>query len=255
MSNVRVGVQLYSKQCTVEELRAAWRLADEAGIDSMWLWDHFFAGGDDPDQRHYEAWTLLSAMACDTSRAQIGVLVSGNSYRNPDLLADMARTVDHLAGGRAVLGIGAGWNEYEYNEYGYEFGTAADRLRALEEGLKRIKHRLSKLDPPPLGSLPILIGGEGEKVTLRLAAEYADEWSGFGPVEQYARKSSVLDEWCARVGRDPKEIERSVLLMKEGDVERAAEFVALGATHLIVPVPHPVSLESLQPVLDLARSG
>lgn len=255
MAEVKVGVQLYSKQCTVEELRDAWKLADQAGIGSMWLWDHFFAGGDDPDQRHYEAWTLLSAMAVDTGRAEIGVLVSCNSYRNPDLLADMARTVDHLAGGRAVLGIGAGWNEYEYDEYGYEFGTVGDRLRALEEGLKRIKSRLAKLDPPPLGQLPILIGGEGEKVTLRLAAEFADEWSGFGPVEQFARKSKVLDEWCERVGRDPSTIERSVLLMKEGDVERAAEFVALGATHLIVPAPHPVSLESLQPILDLAHAA
>lgn len=255
MAEVKVGVQLYSKQCTVEELRDAWRTADEAGIGSIWLWDHFFAGGDDPDQRHYEGWTLLSAMACDTRRAQIGVLVSCNSYRNADLLADMARTVDHLAGGRAVLGIGAGWNEYEYNEYGYRFGTAAERLVALEEGLKRIKNRLAKLDPPPLGPLPILIGGEGERVTLRLAAEYADEWSGFGPVEQFARKSKVLDEWCERVGRDPSSIERSALLMKEGDVERAAEFAALGAGHLIVPVPHPVGLENLQPVLDLAQAA
>lgn len=254
MSKIRVGVQLYSKQCTVEELRAAWKLADDMGIDSMWVWDHFFAGGEDADQRHYEAWTLLSAMAADTKRAQIGVLVSCNSWRNPDLLADMARTVDHLAGGRAVLGIGAGWNEYEYNEYGYEFGTAKDRLQALEEGLKRIKRRLAKLDPPPLGPLPILVGGEGEKVTLRLAAEYADEWSGFGPVEQFVHKSAVLDQWCERVGRDPSEVERSVLLMKEGDVERAAEFVTHGATHLIVPAPHPVSPERLQPILDMVNS-
>ena len=122
----------------------------------------------------------------------------------------MARTVDHLAGGRLYLGIGSGWFERDYDEYGYEFGTAVGRLRALGDALPRIKARLGKLTPPPVGSLPILIGGGGEKVTLRLVAEHADAWNTFGPPETYAHKNAVLDSWCEELGRDPGEIERTV---------------------------------------------
>lgn len=251
-----VGVQLEPQYCPIEDLRRAWREADDAGVDSIWIWDHFFPlWGGDPDGAHFEGWSLLAGMACDTGRANIGVLVTGNSYRNPDLVADMARTTDHLSGGRVVLGVGAGWCERDYREYGYEFGTAGSRLRALETGLVRLKARLTRLNPPPIGPLPILIGGEGEKVTLRLAARHADMWNGFGPPEKFARKNQVLSSWCARVGRDPATIKRTVLLSQPGDVDRFEEFLEAGAEHLIVPCGAPFDLGRLKRLLKVASAA
>jgi probable F420-dependent oxidoreductase len=203
MERFKVGVQLHPQATTVEAMRAAWRAADGLGVDSIWVWDHFFPLYGDPDAAHFEAYTLLAAMAVETANAQIGALVTCNPYRNPNLLADMARTIDHLSGGRFVLGMGAGWFERDFREYGYEFGTAASRLRALERDLPIVMDRLGALEPPPRGRLPLLVGGGGETVTLRLVAEFADGWNTFGPPATFAHKNRTLDEWCARVGRQP----------------------------------------------------
>ena len=234
-------------------MRRAWREADELGVDTIWTWDHFFPLYGDPEGSHFEGWSLLSAMAVDTRHARFGMMVTGNPYRNPDLLADMARTVDHLSGGRLILGIGAGWFRRDHDEYGYGFGTAGSRLRALEESLVRIRHRLGRLRPGPAGPLPILIGGGGEKVTLRLVAEHADMWNAFGPPERYAAKGRVLDEWCRRKGRDPAEIERTVMLNRPRDVPAAAEYLEAGAQHLILGLGHPFDLEPVQDLLEAAR--
>ena len=215
------------------DLRTAWRAADAMGADFIWTWDHFFPLYGEPDGAHFEGWVTLAAMAADTATAQVGMLVTGNTYRNPELLADMARTLDHVSGGRACLGIGAGWFERDYDEYGYEFGTPGSRLRALEASLVRIRTRITALNPAPLGPLPIMIGGGGEKVTLRITARFADQWNTFGPPENFAHKNAVLDRWCTEVGRDPGEIERTVAI-DASELDAAEAYLEAGADHLIL---------------------
>jgi probable F420-dependent oxidoreductase len=252
MAKFKVGVQLQPQATTIGDLRAAWQAADAMGVDSIWTWDHFFPLYGDADATHFEGWSLLAAMSVDTANADFGMLVGCNSYRNPELLADMARTIDHLSGGRFYLGLGAGWFQRDYDEYGYEFGTPASRLRDLGESLPRITSRLAKLNPPPVGKLPILIGGSGEKVTLRLVAQHADAWNTFGPPEHYAAKSRILDEWCAKVGRDPAAVERTVAIDR-GDVGNWQRYLDAGATHIIVMVGDPFDLSPVQRLLDVSR--
>ncbi|GAB3408164.1 LLM class oxidoreductase [Flindersiella endophytica] len=207
---VRIGVQLAPQHADYSAIRRAAARAEELGADLLVNWDHFFPLGKVRDGKHFECWTMLGAWAEATSRVEIGPLVSCNSYRNPDLLADMARTVDHISGGRLVLGIGAGFKEREFLEYGYEFGTPGERVAGLTAALPRIRRRLDQLNPAPVRRIPILIAGGGEKKSLRVVAEHADIWHTFAEGEAHARKARALAEHCQAIGRDPAEIEHSV---------------------------------------------
>jgi probable F420-dependent oxidoreductase len=237
---VTIGVQVIPQHGEYEAMQRAWVAADELGVNRIYNWDHFFPLSGDPSGKHFESLTIQAAMAAVTTRAEISSLVICNSYRNPNLLADMARTIDHISGGRFVLGIGSGWFQRDYAEYGYEFGTAGSRLRDLAAALPVIKARWEKLNPPPLRRIPILIGGGGEKVTLRIVAEHADVWHTFGDAETLRRKSAVLDEWCAEVGRDPTQIQRSTTISRlSGERQNPEQALELGFTDFVVSVQGP----------------
>jgi probable F420-dependent oxidoreductase len=235
---IRVALQLQPQHADYAQIRRTVAAAEEAGVDIVFNWDHFFPLYGGPDGKHFECWTMLGAWAEATSRVEIGALVTCNTYRNPDLLADMARTVDHVSGGRLILGLGAGWFERDYTEYGYEFGTAGSRLSELESALARIESRWQKLNPAPTRDIPILIGGGGEKKTLRYTARHADIWHTFGDVEVLRRKGAILDEWCATEGRDPAGIERSMGVSGDPAAIGPA-LVAAGATLFTVGLGGP----------------
>lgn len=235
---VRIGIQLQPQHSPKYQLiRDAVLRAEDAGVDIVFNWDHFFPLNGDPDGAHFECWTMLGAFAEQTERVEIGALVTGGGYRNPDLLADMARTVDHISDGRLILGIGAGWFKRDYDEYGYEFGTAGTRLNLLKEYMARLCARLKKLNPQPTRQIPILIGGGGERKTLRLVAEYADIWHSFADLDALHHKNTVLAAHAAEVGTDASRIERSVEW--PGTADQAKAFIAAGVGLFTIDVNGP----------------
>jgi F420-dependent oxidoreductase-like protein len=251
---IRVGLKLAPQFTTIDELRAVWRLADEAGFDHVWNFDHFASIKDDTTGDIFEGWTLLGAMAEATSRVRIGCMVTGNTYRHPGVLAKMAVTVDHLSGGRLECGLGAAWAEGEHRMLGLEFGTVGQRIARLEEACRVCKalwtedrasfhgdwYRLDEAiaNPKPVQQPypPIWIGGTGERKTLRVVAEHADVWNCFElEVDEAQRLQGVLDAHCDAVGRDRSAVRRSLQLAYGDDlVERVAAYAGAGFTDFIV---------------------
>ena len=235
---VRLGIQVQPQHALYPKVRDTVRALDDMGVDILFNWDHFFPLSGDKDGLHFEAWTELGSWAELTSNVEFGTLVNCNSYRNPDLQADMARTLDHISGGRFIFGTGSGWFERDYDEYGYEFGTAGSRLDALAEALPRIESRWQKLNPAPLRDIPILIGGSGEQKTLKLVAKHADIWHSFVPPAELPRKIGILQEHCDTVGRDMSEIEFSSE-QRVKDLATADELRELGVTLFTIGISGP----------------
>jgi probable F420-dependent oxidoreductase len=257
MQRLRVGVQLSPQHTTYTAYAQVVRQVEELGVDTIWNWDHFLPPyfGEPPEKNkidpphgnHFEAWTLLTAMATLTQRAEVGCLVTCNSYRNPALLANMAKTVDHISNGRVILGLGSGWFEPDYREYGYTFGTAHERLKSLEAALPIIKqHWVEDMPLPVRSTIPILIGGDGERVTLRLTAQYADMWNSGADPEEFKHKCAVLDTWCDKLGRQPTAIERTVNIFGEPSMATYDEYMAAGAQHIILNVGPPWDLTPVE---------
>lgn len=228
---VRLGVQLQPQHSSYETIRDAVTRLEDMGVDVLFNWDHFYPLSGDPDGLHFEAWTMLSAWAEQTERVEFGCLVNCNSYRNADLQADMARTVDHISAkgtgtGRFIFGTGSGWFERDYDEYGYEFGTFGTRLDALGEALPRIESRWEKLNPAPTRDIPVLIGGKGEQKTLRFVARHADIWHSFVGADEIGHKLDVIRKWADKDGVDASNLTVSSELRGRDDAEADALYDA-----------------------------
>ena len=252
---LRFGVKLSGQDTTIEALRSLWRIADDAGFDHVWDFDHLASIGEGgPDRPIYEGWALQAAMAEATKRVRIGCMVTGNTYRNPALLAKLAVTVDHLSGGRLEFGVGAAWAVVEHSMYGIE--GLDHRVGRLSESLRIIKSlwteertnfdgryyqmRDAIANPKPLQKPypPIWIGASGE-TTIRLVARHADVWNtGADKIDKNPEVITSLDEACGEVGRDPSEIRRSIQYAWDGQdrsrlLEQSARYFELGFTEQI----------------------
>ena len=226
MPQIKLGILPFSQAVTWPEMLDVAKRVDDLGYDHLWAWDHLYAIFGDPYQDFFEGWSLLAAWARETKRVRLGLLVGANTFRNPGIMAKTATTLDHISDGRAILGLGGAWMELEHREHGIDFGSGfGQRLDWLDEAVGACRalldgetvtsppdghYRFSNLrhHPRPVQPrLPIMIGGSGEKKTLRTVAKYADMWNAMGRPELMRRKIDVLREHCADVGRDPSEIE------------------------------------------------
>lgn len=262
---LRFGIKTAPQMTTYEDMLRVWQEADSiASIEHAWLFDHFMPiGQNDPTGPCLEGWTLLAAFAAVTKRLRVGLMVTGNTYRHPAVLANMAATIDVLSNGRLDFGIGAGWNELEHNAYGIPLYAPGERIRRLGEACEVYRLLMTEkvanfdgkyyqlkdayCEPKPVQKPypPITIGGSGEQLTLRVVARYADIWNFVGgPTEEMQRKRAILDQHCAAVGRDPNEIETSVQpWINYADINAAREltrsYIEAGATHIILNLRPP----------------
>ncbi|MGI8998462.1 MAG: LLM class flavin-dependent oxidoreductase [Candidatus Limnocylindria bacterium] len=295
---IKLGANCWNQYSDWASLREAGIRADSLGFDSIWTWDHLYPIVGSHRGPMFEGWLTLAALAERTERASIGLMVGANPFRNPGLVAKMATTLDHISGGRAVLGIGGAWFETEHNAFGIEFGgSPGERLRWLEEAVGIMRGMLHgeepsgdrfynarkvRNDPAPIqDQLPILIGGGGEKKTLRIVARYADACNLGGGFETVKRKDEILRRHCEEVGRDESEIERTVgagtCIIRDdpaeaqrvfeemfahnggaelwknqlvGTPEQVADqmrpFLGIGFRHFIVGFPSPYDAESME---------
>ena len=303
MTDLSLGINLWSQAATWPEMLEAALRVDRPGYDSLWTWDHLYAIFGDPYQPIFEGWGMLHAWAMATERVRLGLMVGANTFRNPGHVAKLAATLDHVSGGRAILGLGGAWMELEHTAHGIDFGTGfGQRLDWLEESVAACRALLDgetvtsepggryafqelRHAPLPLQDhLPILIGGNGRKKTLRTIARHADMWNGFGTPDELAELNDVLRAHCADVGRDEREIERTanlwmVIRDSAAEAERAwaeaiahnrtpledaiepsrpllgppdviaarlREYVAAGFSTVIVEVPAPYDVETLE---------
>lgn len=228
--SVQFGIHLGPQNASVADLRSLWRWFDSAGMDWISLWDHIYeappAGGTQP---HFEAFSMLGALAADTERARIGCLVFCSQYRNIGVLAKGVISVDHISGGRFEMGLGSGWHDQEARAFGLDWPSQGGRFKVMESQLQaltkwRAGERVTQstpgvelsdaaMVPGPMGPMPIWIGGVGREKTLRMAGRYADGWNAaYVPPAEYRELNGILDDWCEKAGRDPSSVERSINL-------------------------------------------
>jgi F420-dependent oxidoreductase-like protein len=261
---LRFGIKTAPQSTTYQDLQRVWLEADTVpSIEHAWLFDHFMPINGDTTEPCFEGWSLLSAFAVQTTRLRMGLMVTGNTYRHPAVLANIGATVDVISNGRLDFGIGAGWNETEHTAYGIELYKPGERIRRFGEACEVIKRMWTETAPTFEGKYyqikdaycepkpiqkpypPFVIGGSGEKLTLRIVAQYADIWNFVGGgVELFRQKCATLDEHCAAVGRDPGTIERSIQILANPDNMAAARdeirtYIEAGATHIILNLRPP----------------
>jgi alkanesulfonate monooxygenase SsuD/methylene tetrahydromethanopterin reductase-like flavin-dependent oxidoreductase (luciferase family) len=301
--DITLGVNLWSQATGWPGFLDAARRVDRLGYASLWTWDHLHAIFGDPQQDIYEGWVTMGAWAAATERVKLGLMVGANTFRNPGIVAKSAVTLDHASGGRAILGIGGAWFEYEHVRHGIEFGQGfGQRLDWLDESVSACRKLLDgKMVTSPEGGrygfrelthapqplqdhLPIMIGGTGRRKTLRTVARFGDQWNASGTPAEVAELDGVLREHCEAVGRDHREIERTInlwmVIRDDADearrawdaqmahnrtdvektigaarpvlgpvahvAERLAEYAAAGFGSVIVELPAPYDLETME---------
>jgi F420-dependent oxidoreductase-like protein len=283
MANLRFGVKTAQHHAEYADILRVWKEADTIEVfEHAWLFDHFAPILDDLDGPCMDGWTMLGALAAETQRIRLGLMVTGNTYRHPAVLAKIATTVDVLSNGRLDFGVGAGWNEYEHNSMGLELGNPGPRLRRFEEACEIWKRlftqhltdfdgryyqlKEARNEPKPIQKPypPFVIGGGGEQITLRIVAKYADIWNFNGrDLDTFNHKLGVLHQHCADVGRNPDEIEKSIQVMMDYNdlqsaIDHIQQFVDAGVTHIILnmraPYPEGIATRLADEVVPKIRA-